>query len=469
MSRWRRLAESALAKMDELGEKENAKALARLSPAEREHHDAWVERTEHFRTTGELRDGKLVGKALLGPAGRVLAGVVTPPKTPEALPAGAQRDAVARAEREARAAARMPYRAPDAPGVVFTRFATSPRGQGAEVVATLAATGFAGRPDLVYGVYRVPDLVGPGLGGEQVVEWEIVHAPAGELPPAPPPADVVLDARARWVGRRVGEAAPLDEELALAYLVRAGIGPERTLGIARHAHIRHQSGNDQEQSLVAQVTGVHVLHPGPVAPAFAELEAAAPIALPEPAGVHVARLNWEAIAKAVAPVRRRLEPVPSPWAYLPLTAPELIAAYLEVVGVRPGDSYGAQVTYGQPYNLINRSTGRGFLKVYGGGDDFPCADGTPRKRVLGGTQVVIAYRDRPEHAAGRERWAAYEREVLQAELWRSLSGREPVPKPTHRLLRAAERISDVINTFDTDYFNGEDEIPPRYCWPPVDA
>ena len=97
----------------------------------------------------------------------------------------------------------------------------------------------AARPDLVYGVYRVPDRIRPSAGAEKrrVVEWDVVHAAREPLAPADAPADVVFDARTRWVARRVGEPRPLDEDLALAYLAGAGLVPERTLGIARHTTI----------------------------------------------------------------------------------------------------------------------------------------------------------------------------------------------------------------------------------------
>lgn len=105
-----------------------------------------------------------------------------------------------------------------------------------EVTSYLASSGLAARPDLVYGVYRVPDHIHPGsLRGEKggMVEWDIVHAATETLPPAATaPAAVAFAGTDHWVARAVGEPSVLDEDLALAYLAQAGIGPEQCLGVA---------------------------------------------------------------------------------------------------------------------------------------------------------------------------------------------------------------------------------------------
>ena len=48
--------------------------------------------------------------------------------------------------------------------------------------------------------------------------------------------------------------------------------------------------------------------------------------------------------------------LPSPFAYLPLTPQELLRAYLGIVGIAPQDSYGVQITYGRPLNLLARTS-----------------------------------------------------------------------------------------------------------------
>ena len=52
------------------------------------------------------------------------------------------------------------------------------------------------------------------------------------------------------------------------------------------------------------------------------------------------------------------------------------------------------------------------------GSAQPCADGKPRQRLHGARRVVVSYRDRPEYAAGRERWQQYQTQVLLAHLER---------------------------------------------------
>ena len=165
-------------------------------------------------------------------------------------------------ERSARDTARRPYLAEHPTPVVFARLATRSKTQIEEVTAYLASSGLAGRPDLVYGLYRVPDHISPGsLRGDRgrVVEWDIVHAaPAGLSPTTTAPTTVFFDGEERWVARRTGEPSVADEELVLAYLVAAGIGPEQCLGIARSLVIRSEGGGEGETSYTfSRVTGAH--------------------------------------------------------------------------------------------------------------------------------------------------------------------------------------------------------------------
>jgi hypothetical protein len=134
-----------------------------------------------------------------------------------------ERARIAASERAARDAARAPYTASSSGPIVMTRLATRGATQLEEVLAHLASSGLAARPDLVYGVYRVPDRISgpltPHSEKSRIVEWDVVHAP---LPPGAPPARVragrdVLPglgevggaARGRTVGARRGRRAGL--------------------------------------------------------------------------------------------------------------------------------------------------------------------------------------------------------------------------------------------------------------------
>jgi len=186
--------------------------------------------------------------------------------------------------------------------------------------------------------------------------------------------------------------------------------------------------------------------------------------------VHVAVLNWLEIRKVVMPRTDRRPLVPSPFPYLPGTPQELLHAYLSIVGVRPRDCYSAQVTQDQPGNLIGGTA----HVVTTGAEAEPAADGEVRKRFRGGSRVVIAYRDAPEYAEGRARWASYERDVLQAQLSVGTAVRAPVDRQSaldRGVLGAVMRGVDAVG----DFVTGEgwektdfDKIPHhRYCWPPV--
>ena len=410
---------------------------------------------------------QLAGQTLQGPAGRHIAGVEKAPDAQRRIEDPAEWERVMRAELAARAAAREPYLAPVRSPLRISRFVTRGATQGEEVAAHLAACGLAGRPDLVYGVYRVPDRIRPSAGAERrrVVEWDVVHAATEPLAPAEAPADVYFDAGTTWVARAIGEPRPLDEDLALAYLAGAGVGPERTLGIARHCTIDPRSESEHAHYLMALVNGVHVFLSGPAGPP------AAPVAVPPgpPAGVRVELLNWDAIAAVVHPVRQHRPHLPSRFPYLPLTPQELLRAHLEIVGVAPQDSYGAQVTYDRRLDLLGRTSTSSHVRKTTGGDELPCADGKPRVRLHGGAHVVLAYRDSPTYADGRRRWDAYEAEVLQADLSAGTEPRRPLPADDSRmgkLERRANRVADAVSYFDPDTTN-DGPPPPRYCWPPA--
>ena len=379
--------------------------------------------------------------------------------------------------RAARDAARAPYLAATVPPITISRLATRGATQIEELAAYLEHSGLADHPERVYGVYRVPDRISPTLSTTwergRVVERDVLHDPAADTRPAATAVDDAwFPADQQWVARRLGEQSILDGDLGLAYCIRAGLPPERCLGIARHGEFVDPDHYEESDPYVrTYVTGVHVFHPaGAGAETLAAMAAEAPLPLPDgdPPGAHTAVLNVEEIERAVHPRAQDPTPVPSPFPYLPANPQELLRMYLEVVGVRAGDCYSAQVTVSTPRELTGRILEEGVTNM---GPRQPCADGKDRTRIHGAEHIVISYRDRPDYVEGRVRWAAYQEEILLAHLERGIGTRRPVEnlfgttsdssliRAGATLLRGAERIST----------SGERRAPPpyRYCSPPV--
>ncbi|MDO8186936.1 hypothetical protein Q5424_06970 [Conexibacter sp. JD483] len=519
MGRIRRALEGAWTKFEEHNERSQERAVAKLTPAEREHYELWEQRTAEVSavlaaggTPDQLGDPRLTATVLQGPAGEAVHGVTKFPRVREPIEEQAAWERQAAAERAVRDAARAPYLAAERAPVAITRIAAREADALDALADHLAASGLAARPDLVYGCWRVPDSIEVGRlrlrGGGPIAEWAVAHAaPAAAppdslatttpptalpLPPAPRPAMRVLDARERLVARAVGEPRPLDEDVALALLAAAGIGPERTLGIARLLRFEDHEQNEHDRTHEAHVRGCVLLVPAEHGDALAAAGGPPPWQVPQAqppatrapetppsapspgsdspgADVVVDVLQWDAIAQAVQPVRQRRAPLPSPFPYLPLTPEELLTAYLEIVGVAPADTCSLQVTHDRPFDLLGRSSDRWGVRRTGGGPALPCADGELRERMTGGHHVVIAYRDRPAYAAGRERFDAYAETVLQVRLRRGLGLRAPVPKPDGKLLKALDAAADVYELLTLDPSADDRFAPPRYCWPPTDS
>lgn len=468
----RRMADKAAAKMDALSAPDEEQ-LAKLSPAQRERYEYWERRGQAARdgTAFDEEDHRMVARPLKGPAGEVVYGITKAPRGQDPIRDPGAWAARAAEERAVRDEARAPYLAPTRRPVTISRVAARAGSQWDEVSDYLGRTGLAGVPHLVFGAYRVPDRIAPGLGGDRngLVEWDVVHA-AGEAPlaPAEPPVSVRLPADRVWVRRRPGQPGVLDEDLAIALVSAAGMGPERMLGIARDVRLRSMGDGESGSALLVEVVGVGVLVPAGVeAQAVAGVAGRPPLAVPERGipGVHVALLNWDAIAMAVQPARRERPRMPSPFPYLPTSPQELLRSYLDIVGLDPADTFGVAATYDRPFDLLARSTGRSWMTSTFGGDEIMCADGEARKRLAGGELVMVAYRDAPAYEEGRARFAAYEREVLHTALDRGLRLRAPVPKQDPKLLRMAERVYDTVMFF-SDEVTGDDPERPRYCWPP---
>lgn len=378
--------------------------------------------------------------------------------------------------RAARDAARAPYLAAAVPPIAISRLATRGATQIDEVAAYLEHSGLADHPERVYGVYRVPDRISPSLSTNsergRLVEWDVVHEPGADTGPAAAEVDDAwFPADQQWVARRLGEPSLLDEDLGLAYCIRAGLPPERCLGIARHGEFVNPSHDEESTFVRTYVTGVHVFHPsgagGETLPAMA---AEAPLAVPDgdPPGAHTAVLDVGEIERAVHPRPQDPTPVPSPFPYLPANPQELLRMYLEVVGVRAADCYSAQVSVSTPRELTGRILDEGVTNM---GPRQPCADGKDRGRLHGAEHVVVTYRDRPGYAEGRVRWAAYQGEVLQAHLERGIFTRRPVENEfgttsDSGLIRAGAALLQGANRISTI---GERQPPSpyRYCWPPV--
>lgn len=406
-----------------------------------------------------------------------------PPASTMAPAGAAQRPRTEQAalERASRDAARQPYVAEHRTPVVFSRLATRGKTQIEEVSAYLTSSGLVARPDLVYGLYRVPDRMSPDLGGSEdgrVVEWDVVHAAPVSLPPSSLPVTATFfDGQECVVARRVGHPSVLDEDLGVAALTEVGVGPEHTLGIARHLVIRrYPQGEDGVSDLLSHVTGMYVFRPG-ARSADPMLQIPRPITVPDdgPAGVHVEALNWGAVARAVHPQPHHAYTIPSPFPYLPSTPQELIRMYLEVVGVRPNDCYATSVTHDGVASLQAQGwIAGGLIEWTSAAESLPCADGKDRRRFAGGSIVILAYRDRPEYEIGRQRWEAYQTDVLQVSLENGTEVRgrvEPppldgVPGGLRHLIKAAQKVDRV---FGDAAHEGVKDLPQhRYCSPPVE-
>lgn len=348
-----------------------------------------------------------------------------------------ERAAAAAAERAHRDAARAPYLAPRPPAVVFTRVGTNGQDQLVHIVEVLKTADPAG----VFGVYRVPDRFDLTRGTEKhaYVEWEIAHAPGALDATSGPVAASVLHRAAHLVLRAPGDPAVLDEDVMGAAITRAGLQPEDAFGLTRVLHIR---GNSDEDGLSfrAQLDGALLLARTPV-PAPQQ-----PQVTLEPSPFYLELLDWEAVAAWNAPWRYGPPRTPAPLPHLPSGWQELMTAYLEIVGVHPGDCYGAQVTRSRDGDLADLSFAS-FRKNFSR-PKLPCADGTPRQRMQAAEHVVIAYRDRAEYAAGRERWQAYQHDVLGARLDHRSHVRPPIEVDDRPRPSFAEEVFDFLNPLD---------------------
>ncbi len=354
-----------------------------------------------------------------------------------------ERERVAADERAARDAARAPYRAPGAGRIETTRFATTGRAQLDDLTVRLATL----RPDQVFGVYRVADRVDEQRDGEAgaYMEWAVVHAP--DAAGSATPRIASFRRQDHWVRRAPGEPSVLDEDVAGTYCARARIEPERCFGVTRLWHV---VGSDSQASRSFRGVNEAVLVVADALPdaALEELQSQAPLELPSTPMLpfHLEILDWEAIAAWVRPLIGRPVRVPSPLPHLPSTPEELLEAYVGIVGLRPDDTFGVQVTRTSDGGVGDLSAaGLGTLRSL---PKQPCVDGKERVRLHVAEHVVLAYRDSAAYQEGRERWRRYQDEVLRARLDHLTGVRPPVEADLRPRQSFASELFDMFNPLD---------------------
>jgi hypothetical protein len=362
-------------------------------------------------------------------------GAVDLNRPPAELEDAAERGRIAAEERAARDAARAPYRGADAQ-IAFTRFTTTGNTQLRDVAARLQSLD----PADVFGVYRVPDRIGrPRSGGEgkATIEWEIAH----RLSPRSGQRTVHVTAfprQAHVAARRPGEPSVLDEDVAGELARRANLQPEDSYGLTRLLQIRGISFDEGGTSWSAEIEGVLQFTRTNLEAAQRAMAAAAPLdRLDSPFQLEI--LDWEAVAAYNAPMRwgsAHPARIPAPLPHLPADFHELLTMYLEVVGLRPEDCYGVQATRSREGTIGDLSLA-----------SFKQNLNADRSRCHAAEHLVLTYRDSEAYRAGRERWAAYQRDVLKARLDHLSGVRKPIEPLPERQSFLSE-LFDFVNPLD---------------------
>ena len=272
----------------------------------------------------------------------------------------ALRAEVAASERAARDAARAPYRATEAVPVAFDRIATRGKTQVAELLDH-APTEWALRPTTSSASTAFPTASArrsprtPRRGGSSSGR----SCTRRRRPVRPRRAPSRRRSWPRSSGSPDGSASRRCLTRTSRWPSACRPGSARSAasasrGSASSGRSRGEGSEDSAGPIRTLVNGVIAIHPEEASGTFEQLMAAAPLPLPlgGERGIHVEVLNWDALARAVHLKINHPHPVPSPFPYLPATPGELLAAYLEVVGVQPADCYSAQATVDSPMPLM---------------------------------------------------------------------------------------------------------------------
>ena len=195
---------------------------------------------------------------------------------PTSIPSSAGRSSMAR--RAAREAARRPYLAPDRTTPVLTRIATRGDAQFDDLANYLAQSGLAARPDLVFGVYRVPDRLDPKMPGLRVgpggrVGHRACADPGRSRRPAPPQRVTGSTARpAGWAAARAIRRCSTRIWRWPGWRRRGSIRSQ-CLGIAREVVMQRADSwfgggelSSDSADVYARVQGVSVIHTAGAAP-----------------------------------------------------------------------------------------------------------------------------------------------------------------------------------------------------------
>ena len=181
------------------------------------------------------------------------------------------------------------------------------------------------RPELVYGVFRVPDRISPLTPDRRRARLEsaVVHrAPAGAATRLPQWSAFDADTN-RWSREPTASHRCSTRTMAIAALTATGPAPQHCL-----AHQpRYPNGEDQRlgRRIGRRRSGVRAGYGCAGADAARDASAtnAVDVALGGQPGVHVEVMNWSAVAQAVHPRPQRGPEIPSPFPYLPATPDEL--------------------------------------------------------------------------------------------------------------------------------------------------
>ena len=197
-------------------------------------------------------------------------------------------------------------------------------------------------------------------------------------------------------------------------------------------------------------------------------------------GTHVEVLNWSAVTQAVHPRPQRLPEAPSPFPYLPSTPQEVLLAYLEIVGIKPADCFGAAVTIdrffecGEILNVREDQISLAHLKLTDA-TKLPCADGTYRRRLHSGTRDRDHLSRQPGLRGRPPALTRLQRGVLFARLHQKTDARRPIAGAYDDLgvlgsaLRRIERFDNAAERISSLRWDGPACIrfldQARYCMP----